>query len=200
MTAGAAPARGASRPGCVAPVGDISVWGPVDTPAGRFRLDPVRPERDLGLIAGWMNDPAVDAFWGLAGPVERTEEQLRRQLLGDGRSRPCLGLLGDRPMSYWEVYRADLDPLASHYPASPHDMGVHLLIGEAADRGRGVGAALLRAVTELILARTPRCARVVAEPDVRNGASIAAFRAAGYEKTGELELPDKRAALLVRRR
>ncbi|MGV9572720.1 GNAT family N-acetyltransferase, partial [Streptomyces nigra] len=33
---------------------------------------------------------------------------------------------GHTPMSYWEIYRADLDPLARHYPARPHDIGVHL--------------------------------------------------------------------------
>ncbi|GAA3875730.1 GNAT family N-acetyltransferase [Streptomyces sedi] len=170
------------------------------TVAGSFLLRPVDPERDLPLLSDWMNDPAVDAFWQLAGPVERTAEQLRRQLVPGGHSLPCLGLLDGRPMSYWEVYRADLDPLAAHYPALPHDMGLHLAIGFAADRGRGLGSVLLRAVADAVLERAPRATRVVAEPDVRNVASLAAFRAAGFRKTAELRLPDKRAALLVRRR
>ena len=53
---------------------------------------------------------------------------------------PCLGVLDGTPMSYWEIYRADLDPLARHYPARPHDTGIHLLIGGVADRGRGSAA------------------------------------------------------------
>ncbi|MDT0266179.1 GNAT family N-acetyltransferase [Streptomyces sp. DSM 44915] len=184
----------------VEPLDELAGWGPVATPAGSFRLEPVRPKRDLALLGEWMNDPAVDAFWGLAGPLERTAGQLRRQLSGDGHSLPCLGLLDDRPMSYWEIYRADLDPLARYYPALDHDLGVHLLIGRPRDRGRGLGSVLLRGVAELALRRVPGCQRVVAEPDIRNHASVAAFRAAGFRQTAELELPDKRAALLVRGR
>ncbi|MFJ4190753.1 GNAT family N-acetyltransferase [Kitasatospora sp. NPDC089509] len=179
---------------------DLPGWGEVATPAGRFRLVPVRLPADLDLLAGWMNDPEVDEFWTLAGPPAVTERHVRAQLDGDGRSVPCLGLLDGAPMSYWEVYRADLDPLAGHYPASPHDTGVHLLLGPATSRGRGLGAPLLAAVAELILRRRADCRRVVAEPDVRNRRSVRAFERAGFRAAAELDLPDKRAALMVRDR
>ncbi|MGW0563977.1 GNAT family N-acetyltransferase [Streptomyces sp. NPDC003016] len=175
-------------------------WGPVTTPAGVFQLVPVRIERDLPLISRWMNDPAVAAFWELEGPQEVTAAHLRPQLDGDGRSAPCLGVLGGVPMSYWEIYRADLDPLARHYPARPHDTGIHLLVGGVADRGRGLGTTLLRAVADLVLDSRPTCARVVAEPDLRNTPSVSAFLRAGFRFSAELDLPDKRAALMVRER
>ncbi|MFG2718356.1 GNAT family N-acetyltransferase [Streptomyces sp. NPDC048416] len=175
-------------------------WAPATTPLGAFRLVPVRLERDLALLARWMNDPAVAAFWDLAGPESVTAAHLLRQLDGDGRSVPCLGVLGDTPMSYWEVYRADLDPLARHYPARPHDTGIHLLIGGVADRGRGVGTTLLRTVADLIIDNRPYCPRVIAEPDLRNTPSISAFLSAGFRFHAEVDLPDKRAALMVRDR
>lgn len=178
----------------------VAHWGEAATDHGPFRLRPVRLPHDLPLVTTWMNDPAVDAFWELAGPPERTAAHLRRQLDGDGRSVPCLGLLDGVPMSYWEIYRADLDPLADHYPCQPHDTGVHLLIGAARDRGRGLGGALLRAVSELVLHHRPRCRRVVAEPDVRNAPSLAAFRAAGFRRVADVDLPDKRAAIMIRTR
>ena len=167
---------------------------------GDFRLAPVDLCRDLRLVARWMNDPAVAAFWDLAGQESVTERHLCTQLSGDGRSVPCLGVLNGTPMSYWEIYRADLDPLARHYPARPHDTGIHLVIGGVTDRGRGLGSALLRAVTDLVLDRRPSCARVVAEPDLRNTPSIAAFLSAGFRFSAEIDLPDKRAALMVRDR
>jgi RimJ/RimL family protein N-acetyltransferase len=182
------------------PLDGLARWGPVTTACGEFRLVPVSLERDLPLITAWMNDPAVDAFWQLAGPAERTAGHIRPQLAGDGRSFPCLGVLDGTPMSYWEIYRADLDPLARHFPCRPHDTGLHLLIGGAADRGRGLGGVLLRGVAELVLRHRPRCGRVLAEPDVRNAASVAAFRAAGFRKAAEAELPDKRAAIMIRDR
>ncbi|MFH8559353.1 GNAT family N-acetyltransferase [Streptomyces sp. NPDC017988] len=178
----------------------IAAWGPVTTDAGAFQLVPVRLERDLPLISRWMNDPAVAAFWELAGPEAVTEEHLRPQLDGDGRSVPCLGVLEGMPMSYWEIYRADLDPLARHYPFRPHDTGIHLLIGGVVNRGRGLGTALLRAVADLVLDRRPACARVIAEPDLRNTPSVSAFLSAGFRFSAEVDLPDKRAALMVRDR
>jgi RimJ/RimL family protein N-acetyltransferase len=87
--------------------------------------------------------------------------------------------------------------LAGHYPHHPHDLGVHVAIGEPSRTGRGLGRALLRAVAEGLLAADPRCPRVVAEPDVRNVPSIRAFTAAGFRPAGEITLPDKTAALLV---
>lgn len=178
----------------------VSDWGQISTPAGVLHLVPVRIERDLPIISRWMNDPAVAAFWGLAGPPSTTEEHLRSQLSGDGRSVPCLGLLDGMPMSYWEIYRADLDPLARHYPARPHDTGVHLLIGAVGDRGRGLGRTLLRALADLALDKRPACARIIAEPDIRNTPSVAAFLNAGFRFCAEIDLPTKRAALMVRDR
>jgi RimJ/RimL family protein N-acetyltransferase len=179
---------------------NVADWGPVTTPVGTFHLVPVHIERDLPLVSRWMNDPAVAEFWELAGPPAVTEGHLRAQCTGDGRSVPCLGVLEGTPMSYWEIYRADLDPLARHYPARPHDTGIHLLIGSVADRGRGLGSTLLRAVADLALDKRPFCARVVAEPDLRNTPSIAAFLSAGFRFSAEVDLPAKRAALMVRDR
>ncbi|MER6530116.1 GNAT family N-acetyltransferase [Streptomyces sp. NPDC001508] len=178
----------------------VAAWGPTGTPAGLFQLVPVRLDHDLPLISRWMNDPAVAAFWELAGSSDRTEEHLATQLTGDGRSVPCLGTLDGTPMSYWEIYRADLDPLARHYPARPHDTGIHLLVGGVADRGRGLGSALLRAVADLVLGRRLACSRIVAEPDLRNTPSIAAFLSAGFRFAAEVDLPAKRAALMIRDR
>ena len=177
-----------------------ATWGPTVTPAGAFHLVPVQVDRDLPRIGRWMNEPAVAAFWELAGPWAVTERHLRRQLAHDAHSVPCLGVLEGTPMSYWEIYRADLDPLARHYPARPHDTGIHLLIGGVAARGRGLGGLLLRAVADLVLDRRPACARVVAEPDLRNTPSIAAFLRAGFRFSAEIELPAKRAALMIRDR
>lgn len=191
----------ALRAGATAgPLDRIATWGAVRTPVGSFQLVPVRVDQDLPLVHRWMNDPVVADFWELAGPPRRTEDHLRAQLHGDGHCVPCLGVLDGTPMSYWEIYRADLDPLARSYPARPHDTGIHLLIGEAADRGRGLGSALLGSVADLILDRRPTCPRVVAEPDLRNTPSIAAFLSAGFRLAAEIDLPGKRAALMIRDR
>ncbi|MEU3463066.1 GNAT family N-acetyltransferase [Streptomyces sp. NPDC006733] len=195
------PARGAGAPDTDGGLlGGVAEWGPMATRAGTFQLVPVAVARDLSMISGWMNDPAVAEFWELAGEPGVTERHLRGQLDGDGRSVPCLGVLDGAPMSYWELYRADLDPVARYYPSRPHDTGVHLLIGTVDNRARGLGGTLLRAVADLVLDRRPACGRVIAEPDLRNTPSVAAFLAAGYRFSAEVELPGKRAALMMRDR
>ncbi|WUL62380.1 acetyltransferase [Streptomyces sp. NBC_00344] len=181
-------------------LGAPGTWEPATTPEGEFCLVTVEIERDLTLISRWMNDPAVAAFWELQGRESVTAEHLRTQLDGDGRSVPCLGVLNGVPVSYWEIYRADLDPLARHYPARPHDTGLHLLIGGVGDRGRGIGTMLLRAVSDLVLENRPQCARVIAEPDLRNTPSVSAFLSAGFRFSAEIDLPEKRSALMVRDR
>lgn len=181
---------------------DISCWAPAETPAGPFRLeplDPAEPARDLTLLHRWMNDPSVAAFWKLAGPVEVTARHVRAQLEA-GHSVPCFGVLDGVRMSYWEVYRADRDPLAGYYRARSCDTGVHLLLGGGADRGRGVGSLLIRTVSDLVFDNCGSCGRVLAEPDVHNVPSVAAFLNAGFHFLEELDLPDKRAALMVRER
>lgn len=167
---------------------------------GEFALRRVDANADLDLIHRWLNDPAVAAYWELDGPRERAETYLREQAALD-YSAAYLGLLDGEPMSYWEIYRADLDPLLEgRYPARAHDAGLHLLIGPAELRGQGIGSTLLREMAERALAADPCAGRVLAEPDVRNVASIQAFARAGFEQHGVIQLADKRAALMVRPR
>ncbi|WP_240110709.1 GNAT family N-acetyltransferase [Streptomyces sp. MUM 203J] len=166
---------------------------------GTFGLRAVDPEKDAELVAAWMNDPEVSPYWELDGPVERIAAHLWTQV-ESGYSTPYLGCVDGTPMSYWELYRADLDPLSRYYRARPRDAGVHVLLGPPAYRGRGLGPVLLRAVTDWQLRTDPYAERVVAEPDVRNIRSVRAFERAGFRVASYLELPEKRAALMFRGR
>lgn len=166
---------------------------------GVFSLRTVDPTADLAKVHAWMNDPEVARFWEMAQPEPQIEAYLREQRVS-AHSTPYLGCVNGVPMSYWELYRADLDPLAGHYTAKARDAGVHLLLGPSDFRGRGLGARLLRAVTDWQLETQPYAERVVAEPDIRNERSVRAFARAGFRKVREIDLPDKRAALMIRER
>jgi RimJ/RimL family protein N-acetyltransferase len=160
------------------------------------RLDPVA---DLDLLHGWMHQAHVIPFWQLDVPRERLAAHLDG-VLGAGHVEPLIGSVDGTAVSYWELYWAARDPLAEHYPAGEHDQGVHLLIGPPELTGRGLGRRLLEAVVRWQLAREPRTRRVVAEPDVRNARMIHVFERCGFVREAEIELPDKRAALMVRHR
>lgn len=171
------------------------LWYDLPTPAGRFTLSPVKPDRDLPLIARWMNDPAVAEYWRLDGPPERTADHVHAQL-ALAHTQPLLARLSGRPIGYWELYQAAADPLAAYYAAEPSDLGIHLLIGEADCRGLGLGGLLLGALADAAQRQKPR--RLVAEPDERNLPSVRAFARAGFAAAATLDLPDKRATLMLR--
>jgi acetyl CoA:N6-hydroxylysine acetyl transferase len=167
-----------------------------ETPAGSFVLRPLDPVAEVEMVHRWMNDPVVARFWELDGPLRRLVAHLDQQFAGT-HSRPYLGLLDGVPMSYWELYRAEEDRLAGYYPARPGDAGVHLLLGPPQYRGMGLGWQLIRQVSQWQLDASD-ARRVVAEPDVRNAASVRAFERAGFRRTCDIDLPEKRAALMVR--
>ncbi|WP_421845083.1 GNAT family N-acetyltransferase [Mycobacterium sp.] len=167
--------------------------------SGEFSLRELDPDRDLDMLHGWMNDPEVARYWRKPWPRERIKSYLLDQH-HSSHLDPYLGLLNGDPISYWELYRADLDPLAEHYAAHKHDAGVHMLLGPAECRGRQLGAHLLRVISTWQLDADPRTLRVVAEPDVENIRMIRALERAGFRRTVDLDLPDKRAALMVRSR
>jgi RimJ/RimL family protein N-acetyltransferase len=162
-----------------------------------FRL--LDPAGDLELVHGWMHQPHVVPFWRL--DVDRAElATYLGRAAADDHQQVLIGSVDGEPVSYWECYWAARDPLAGHYPAEPADQGVHLLIGPPERTGRGLGRQLLAAVVAWQLDREPATRRVVAEPDVRNRRMIHVFERCGFRRAGELDLPDKRAALMVHER
>ncbi len=166
---------------------------------GTFSLRLLDPERDLDVLHRWMNDPEVARYWNKAWPRERIASYLDEQQLST-HSTPYLGELNGVPMSYWELYRADLDPVAQYYDAREHDAGVHLLLGPAECRGRRLAADLLRVTSAWQLDADPLATRVIGEPDASNVRLIRVAELAGFRHVMDIDLPHKRAALLVRAR
>jgi len=164
-----------------------------------FSLRRLDLDRDLDLVHSWMNDPEVARFWKMPWPRARIASYLRQQDRS-AHSTPYLGELDGVPMSYWELYRADLDPLAQHYAARDHDAGVHLLLGPAECRGQKLAVGLLRAVSTWQLDADPCATRVIGEPDVDNVRTIRVAELAGFRRITDIDLPNKRAALMVRDR
>lgn len=168
-----------------------------------IRLCRAEDPSDVDLVHRWMHAPHVARAWQQAWPRERWRAVLAEQLAGD-HTRPLIASLDGRPLAYLEVYRVARDILGPHYPTDlaphPHDLGVHIAIGDPGQTGKGLGRQLLRAVACGLFAADPACIRVVAEPNVGNVASLAAFAAAGFDRHAVIQLPHKQAMLMVRSR
>lgn len=173
---------------------------PLPRLAAPWSIAVVQPAgEDLRRVHTWMSAPHMLAAWGRAWSRPRWKAELAHQLAG-AHSRPCIASHRGEPLAYLEIYRVVRDSLATHYPVRSHDLGVHVAIGDPHRCGQGLGAALLRAVADGLLAAERACTRIVAEPDERNAASLAAFARAGFREAARLRLADKPARLLVRPR
>ncbi len=158
----------------------------------------VDPDRDLGRLHAWLNSDHVLPYWTQNDPLPQVHETIR-QRDADPDQTLYIGYLDHTPMSYWESYWAAEDRVADYYDADPADQGIHLLIGPPEYLGQGYATPLLRAMVEFQF-QHHETDRVVAEPDARNDRAIRAFEAAGFDRRGELDLPDKTGQLMVRER
>ncbi|WP_245887551.1 GNAT family N-acetyltransferase [Umezawaea tangerina] len=196
--------RAVSRPGANRPLEHGDLLGvpapPLPELTGGWSARRVDPDTfDLQLVHGWMQSPHVAAFWQQAWSRELWDAELRRQLAGV-HSLPCLVGRDSTPMLYLEIYRAARDQVARCYRALPHDLGVHVAVGDLALTDRGLVRAVLPVLTAALFAADPECTRVLLEPDVRNKRAIASFQAGGFEPVGEILLPGKVALLMIHSR
>ncbi|NEE03864.1 GNAT family N-acetyltransferase [Phytoactinopolyspora halotolerans] len=172
---------------------------------GPVRIDvaPVDIERHGALIHGWMNRPHVAPWWELDKPLE----DVCAYLDGLTHLQPWVVSADGEPFGYVETYRVGEDALAAYYPVRPTDVGWHLLVGPERFLGSGIPRLLGRAFLAFQLglptaktgddARPHRGDRVVCEPDIRNTRMHAFCRSLGFHSIGEVDLPDKRALLMV---
>jgi RimJ/RimL family protein N-acetyltransferase len=141
-----------------------------------------------------MHKPHVEEYWAMAWPADWIRDYLQRHHDDPTRSA-YVGFVDDQPVGYLEVYDPVHDVLGAHYAAQPGDVGAHVLIGEEEYLGR-YSVALGFAVNRFLFGR-PEVRRIVGEPDVRNHNFLSLLVFLGFRKQAELDLPDKRAALMV---
>ncbi len=154
----------------------------------------VDPDRDTDLLHFWMNKPHVEEYWCMAWAPDLIRDYLQRHHDDPTRSA-YVGFVDDDPVGYLEVYDPVHDVLGAHYPVQAGDVGAHVLIGEEEYLGR-YSVALGFAVNRFLF-RRPDVRRIVGEPDVRNHNFLSLLAFLGYRKQSEIDLPDKRAALMV---
>lgn len=148
------------------------------------------PATDSALIHSWMNRPHVVPWWQLDRPLP----EIRTYLESLTHLMPWIVAADGEPFGYVETYRVADDPLAAAYEAADDDVGWHVLVGPQRFIGTGIPRLLGRAVLAYLLQHGNRA---VCEPDVRNTRMLAFCRRIGCTPLGEVDLADKRAALMA---
>lgn len=158
-----------------------------------FHLRPVDPVADIDLIHGWVSQPRA-SFWGMT--THTREEVGEVYAFLDGLTTHHAYLVHEEgvPVAIFQTYEPAHDPLGQTYDVQEGDLGVHLFVAPAEVPAPGFTGRLIAHLLGVVLA-DPAVRRIVAEPDVRNAASIARAERVGLRRGEVVELPDKTAQL-----
>ncbi|MDW0358481.1 GNAT family N-acetyltransferase [Halomonas venusta] len=151
-------------------------------------------ELDLARFNRWMNDPVVAHFWEEQGDLQQHRERLESTLQNPSVI-PLIGCIDGEPFGYFETYWAKEDRIGAYYAADDFDRGWHVLIGEAAFRGRPYVAAWLPSISHYLFLDDCRTQRLVIEPRVDNAKMLRNLAQCGYAHVKAFDYPHKRAML-----
>jgi RimJ/RimL family protein N-acetyltransferase len=155
---------------------------------------------DLPLLHEWLQRPHVARWWSDRSEYEEVAARYLPAIDGREPTDLYLILLDDRPVGFLETYLvSDYPEYAALVQVGERVAGVDLFIADAALTGKGVGSEALRAFTEDVVFARETTVACVADPDVRNAASIRAFEKAGFSFVREfLDPGDSETHVLLR--
>ncbi|KAJ5678751.1 hypothetical protein N7462_006995 [Penicillium macrosclerotiorum] len=155
---------------------------------------------DLDSLHQWMNDPRVEAMWGVGGPRD-VQEKFLLDNMTSRHSFPVIGCWDGKPFGYFEIYWVKEDTLGRLLDrVDNYDRGIHVLVGEQEFRGPHRVAIWLSALVHHCFLADMRTEAVYLEPRVDNTKFINYLQEAGFFKEGEVSFPHKQSAVMKLKR
>lgn len=158
-------------------------------------------DADLPTMHRWLNEPGVVRWW--EGDDVSWEAVVRDygSARGDGTEHhlsvvdgEVVGWIQCYEVGDWPEEAAGWWALGLDDPAG----GIDYLLGDPAQRGRGLGSAIIRAyVADVCFGRHPHWRQVCADPLDANPASWRALEKAGFRCLGTLPSPHGDERLMV---
>lgn len=149
-------------------------------------LRPARPD-DAAILERWDRDPDVIASQGVeaqADEIWRDEDWREEILAAPDWRRILIGEENGRPIGAI----VDIDPALeeTHYwgDCGPGLRAFDMWIGEAKDRGRGLGAAMMRAALAIAF-EDPAVEAVIIDPLLSNERAIRFYERCGFRAVEE---------------
>jgi RimJ/RimL family protein N-acetyltransferase len=160
-------------------------------------LRPADPQQDAPLVADWMSRPHLAETWEQPWSAGKWADDWRAKLATTYAVPLILSWRG-HDVGYMEIYRPHRDEIGRIYRSEPHDLGIHIGIGEPDLTGRGIFGPFLGAVPAALFAADRDCRVVVGEPDHRNAHVHAALGHHGWTDCGEhQQRADRRVRLFL---
>jgi RimJ/RimL family protein N-acetyltransferase len=157
---------------------------------GEIRFRALEPD-DLPLMHEWLQREHVRRWWDEYAGYEDVARHYLPAIEGRRPTDLYLILLDDRPVGFIQSYLvADYPEFGALIGLGAGVAGVDLFIGEEDLTGKGLGSEVLSAFVRDVVFAEPATTACIADPDVRNAASIRAFEKAGFRRVGEVLEPE----------
>jgi len=137
---------------------------------------------DIPLLARWLDDPEVGRWYDEGGStLEYLTPLYAPVIAGDDPNRAFIVLIEGAAAGYVQAVPIDAFPAyAAQLRLEAGAVGIDLYIGEAAFRGRGLGALILSRFTEDVVFGLMRAPLAVIGPDPTNRRAVRCYEEAGF--------------------
>jgi aminoglycoside 6'-N-acetyltransferase len=148
----------------------------------------------------WLRREHVRRWWDEHASYEDVARHYLPSIEGRRPVDLYLILFDGRPIGFIQSYLlADHPDSAARVGLGAGVAGVDLFLGEEELTGKGLGSEVLRAFVRDVVFAEPETTACIADPDVRNAASLRAFEKAGFRRVGEfLDPQDGQLHAIVR--
>jgi aminoglycoside 6'-N-acetyltransferase len=139
----------------------------------------------------WLQREHVRRWWDEHASHEDVAEHYLPSIEGRRPVDLYLILLDGRPVGFIQRYLvADHPDFAARIGLGAGVAGVDLFLGEEELTGKGLGSEVLRRFVSDVVFAEPGTTACIADPDLRNAASLRAFEKAGFRRVGEFLEPE----------
>ena len=151
---------------------------------------------DLPLLGAWLRDGQVSRWWNHKTTTQDIERDFGPSVRGEEPGEDLVVSLGGRPIglvqrSVISDYPEELAEFAALVDVPDGALELDYLIGEAAMRGRGVGARMISAIAADTWMAYPAAPAVLVAVVAANTASWRAVERAGFRRIAEGDMtPD----------
>jgi aminoglycoside 6'-N-acetyltransferase len=140
---------------------------------------------DFALLHRWRGNPVVAEWWNPVPTYEDIVAKYTPRIAGEEPVHPYIATSGDVPIGYLQwCLLAEIPGHAAESFAPPGAAAVDLFIGEDAYRGRGYGAAMLRAFLRDVIFAPPDVTVCYIDPHPDNTVAIRSYARVGFRDLG----------------